>query len=99
MKVDPITGPISAQELKALAVAPFGAAAKAIRKHDPFWGRGEGEKIKWIVKCSRRDEGIAEIMAASQDEADDLADELSCDDVEWDSDDDDFKIVSVEPAT
>lgn len=97
--VNPITGPLHPHELKALAAAPFGEAAKAIRKHDPFWGLADGTKIKWIVRCRRNDRGDATIMAASQEEADALAEELTGLDIDWDSDDDDFTILSVTPDT
>lgn len=96
---DPVTGPLSRQQLAELASAPFGAATEAIRKHDPLWGRSEGEKINWAVtvKRSRRDEGRAVVQASSQKEAAMLADDLTDDDIDWDEDCD-FEIVSVEPA-
>ena len=94
--LDKITGPITREELPSLAAAPHGHAAEAIRVHDPFWGRGEGEKIRWKV-CVRStgNGGTAYVDAASREEADKLADELDSTMIDWD--DDEFEVLSVEP--
>lgn len=96
-KLDPVTGPLSRDEFMELAGAPFGAAAKRIRDFDPFFGRGDGEKIRWKVKCRGDMHGTAYIEAASEKEANNLADNLSEAEVDWDGGSDDFEILSVEP--
>jgi len=99
--IDPSTGPVPREKFAALIHAPFGQAAKEIRKYDPLFGRAPGEKIKWTVRVEsmgRRD-GTAEVEAASEKEAEKLAEDLSSDDVEWDWDEDDFRITSIKPAT
>ena len=100
---DPVTGPLSRDELKVLADAPFGAATKAIRKHDPLWGRVPGETFEWDVRATRTtfEVGRATVEAESQEEADRLADELTDDDFSWhvsDCDADDFIIETVKIA-
>lgn len=104
MKLDPSTGPISRDEFAALIAAPFGEARKAIRKHDPLWGRETGEVIKWEVRYSRkvREEGYATVEAATLKEAEKLADKVPCSQISWDigdSYDDDVEIESVEPKS
>lgn len=94
-----VTGPFTTDEFKALAELPAGEAAKRIREFDPFWGRGGGEKIEWKVEVSGMMHGTAYVTASSQEEADKLADELTCTDIEWgDGYSDDFTILSVEPS-
>lgn len=94
---DPVTGPISSKRLRELVDAPFGGAAKAIREYDPFWGRKEGEKIEFEVIVNGRNQGRAVVMAASQDEADKLADDLSDGDIDWVFGLGDFEIITVQP--
>src|ERR1035437_3871322 len=48
---DPITGPLSREQFKALVDAPFGHATKEIRKIDPLYGRADGEKFEFEVRC------------------------------------------------
>jgi hypothetical protein len=100
MASDPSTGPIPKDKFMELVDAPFGEARKVIQKHDPQWGRAEGEKFRWVCEVQRTagDGGKAYVMAASQEEADDLADDLSESDIHWDSWADDFEIISVRPA-
>jgi hypothetical protein len=47
----PISGPISPEELRAIADLPYGKAGAELRKHDPAWGLGSAENpnIKWDV--------------------------------------------------
>ena len=99
MSDDPSLGPMTRAELAEAIAAPAGKATEIIRKYDPQWGRRPGEKFDWVVKVRRssRDEGTAIVKAASQEEADDLADELGDADIDWDHDDS-FEIDSVEPA-
>ena len=94
--LDPVTGPLSREELAALAAAPAGVAAEKIREHDPFWGRGDGEKIRWKVTGRSNAKVEAYVMAASQEEANELADKLGdaeFDEVGWG----DIEIDSIEP--
>lgn len=96
--IDPVTGPLSRDELKALADAPAGAALKAIRKFDPLYGLPEGTKVDWQVTATREAEGYAIIKAASKEEAQKLAKALKTSDFEWDDSnwcDNDHDIVDV----
>ena len=63
------TGPLTSEELKELASEPFGAGLKAIRKHDPLYGRKEGERFKWRVTLSARAWADATVMAADEEDA------------------------------
>lgn len=98
---DPITGPIPREKFKEIASCPgAGKAREAIQQYDPLWGRQPGEKLEWKVRVERTgaDRGTAYVKAAPQKEADDLADNLSSCEVDWDYADDDFDIISVEPC-
>lgn len=95
---DRSTGPIPREKFAALVDAPFGEAAKQIRKFDPLWGLAQGTKIKWRVECSGKLYGGAIVEASSEEEAMKLADKLTTNDVDWDNGSDDFEILSVEPA-
>lgn len=100
MALDPSTGPVPREEFATLIDAPYGEAAKKIRKYDPLFGIPPGTKIKWTVRCEtmgRRD-GTAEVEAASEKEAAALAENLTYDEVEWDFDEDDFRILSIKPT-
>jgi hypothetical protein len=99
-ELDRSTGPVPRAEFADLVNAPFGQAVKVIRKYDPLYGRQPGEKIKWVVQVQEmgRRDGTAEVEAASEKEAEKIAENLSSDDVEWDYDGADFRIVSIEPA-
>lgn len=96
---DPSTGPIPREKFAELVNAPFGEASKAIRQHDPQWGRAPGAKFQWLVHVERSgsDQGRAWVDAASQEEAEQLAANLSTFDVDWEYDGDRFMVVSVEP--
>lgn len=99
---DPVTGPLSREQFAALVAAPFGEATKAIRKHDPLYGRDEGEPIKWKVKFRRTstEVGFAYVEAATEEGANALADELDDHKISWDYDDSDLaEVVSVEAAS
>jgi hypothetical protein len=100
MANDPSTGPMPRERLKELVDAPFGKAAEIIRQYDPMWGRRAGEKHEWLVRVERdgTGTGTAFIKAANQDEADELADELTESDIDWDDCDfNGLSIISVEP--
>lgn len=99
---DPVTGPLSREKLHELADAPFGAALKEIRKFDPLYGIRDGDLVKWRVKATRmaREDGVAEVEAASIEGAKRLAEELDADDFDWDefnSDIGDLEIEDVAP--
>ena len=103
MTDDPISGPIPRERLKELVEAPFGKAKEIIRQYDPLWGRVRGEKIEWLVRVERdgTNAGTASIKPANQEEANELADELTGADIDWDCDYDfnGLIILSVEPKT
>jgi acyl-CoA reductase-like NAD-dependent aldehyde dehydrogenase len=84
---DPISGPLTRDELRELAAAPFGEAARIIRRFDPLWGRQtEGELIRWRVRFIREvtEEGYAYVEAATKDDAERLADEIPVSQIDWD---------------
>lgn len=81
--VDPVSGPLSREELRALAAAPHGQAVKVIRKHDPLFGRQEGEKIEWSVEYTAEIKGYATVMATSLKEAEKEADNLEVANISW----------------
>lgn len=97
--LDPVTGPLTREQIRELAQAPFGTARAEIQKHDPFWGLTEGEKIEFEVICKGRIEGRAYIKATSQEEADGLAYDLTEAEIDWDfgGASDDFNINSIKP--
>jgi len=101
---DPIFGPMTREQFRALVTAPFGVALEAIRRHDPLYGRKPGEKLRWKVTLRREipEIGTAIVIAATQEEADDLAQDLSEAQISWDVDDrayydDNGTIEKVEP--
>lgn len=94
---DAVTGVLTRDEFRELVDAPFGKARKEIQKRDPFWGRSEGDKIEFEVRVSSWCEGRAFVKAASQEEADKLADDLSNAEIDWEYDSDDYVVLSVEP--
>ena len=95
---DPSTGPLSREEFKKLVEAPHGQARREIQKVDPLFGRSPGEKIEWRVRCRADMHGTAFVKAATEQEAEALADELTSNDVDWDTYSDDIEIWDVSPA-
>ena len=65
----PSTGPLTPARLKELAEGPFGAGLKAIREHDPLYGRKEGERFKWRVTLSARAWADATVMVTDEEDA------------------------------
>lgn len=82
---DPATGPIPRDKFAEIIAAPFGEAAKLIRKFDPLWGRVPGEIIKWRVVVEREvtETGVAYVKAATKEEAMKLADNLPDTEFSW----------------
>ncbi len=99
MSRDPSTGPVPREQFFALVNAPFGEAAKKIRKFAPMFGRADGEKITWRVECTGTMTGTAFVEACSEEEAVEAADNLTAADVDWDGGSDDIEVqnVTVEP--
>lgn len=98
MKLDPVTGPLSRDELSELVKAPFGEAVKVIREYDPQYGRAPGEKYRWKIVARCEMEGTAYVMAADEKEANKLADDITDGAFDWDAPwSSDLEIVSVEP--
>ncbi len=96
--LDPSTGPVPRDKFRELINAPCGEAVKIIRQYDPLWGIPAGKKIMWRVDCRRtRIDGLAYVEASSEKEAQNLADDLAGCEVDWDTDEDDFEILSVKP--
>lgn len=86
--IDPITGPLSREEFRSLWLAPFGAALEVIRKHDPLYGRKPGEKLRWLVTLKRHipEIGTATVIAATEEEATELANNLAEAEIDWEPD-------------
>lgn len=100
MQQDRVFGPLSREKLQDLAAAPFGAALKEIRKHDPLYGLREGETIKWCVKATReaKEVGYAYVDADSLENATRMTESLTEASFSWNCcEADDFEIDSVEP--
>jgi hypothetical protein len=95
---DPSTGPLSRETFKKLVDAPYGQAKKEIQKIDPLYGREPGELIEWKVRFRADMMGTAFVKATSEEEAENLAAELSPNDVDWDTYTDDFDVIDVEPS-
>jgi hypothetical protein len=93
----PSTGPLTPEQLKELAQAPFGAGREAIREHDPYWGRARGEKFKWRVEVSTTACGEAYVMAEDEEEAEELADALDDSAIEY-TEFGRLNVVRVKPA-
>jgi hypothetical protein len=81
------TGPIPAEEFKALVDMPHGRALKAIRKYDPLYGKlsNDGEPIKWKVTLIQevRMVGYVTVEAVNAEEAELVAGDISDRDVTW----------------
>jgi hypothetical protein len=93
---DAVSGPLPRERLRELVEAPHGHAAKEIQKYDPQWGRRDGEKFEWEVRCTAVMTGRAIVLASSQDEADKAADELSEAEIDWEIGGEGFEVESVE---
>lgn len=96
-KLDPITGPVPRAEFAEAVAAPAGGAAKIIRQYDPFFQRAEGEKIRWRIEAKSQMTGVAYVEAATQKEAEKLADDLDDAEFDWTSRWGIDEIVSIEP--
>lgn len=87
------TGPLTADELKALANAPHGQALQTIRKHDPLYGKlaSDGEPRMWRVKLLKEVTavGYVKVEAVTAEDAEALANGVSDHKIDWDYDDDD----------
>jgi hypothetical protein len=96
VKLDPVTGVMPKDEFAALTALPHGEAIKKVRQYDPLFGLKDGEKIRWKVEARADMRGTAYVQAASQEEANKLADKLSDAAFDWDTSDH-IEIDCVEP--
>lgn len=101
----PISGPISPEELKALAELPYGKAQDELRKHDPAWGLSTPDKplIKWAVTLTANMPVYAEVEVEAPDEATarKMALQMDIPDRDWERDfssPDDIDVESLESA-
>jgi hypothetical protein len=100
---DPVSGVFTREQLRELAAAPgFGSAAKIIRRHDPMWGRKDGEEIKWLVTFTRQvtENGHAYVRASSKEDAEKLAADLDSKNINWCADyaDEEYGDIEAVPA-
>jgi hypothetical protein len=92
MMNDPASGPITVDELKALADAPYGKAGETLRKHDPLWGRFSGDLDdpapirKWRVFVTQEVtmEAYVTVEARTEEEACEIAECLPAGEFSWD---------------
>lgn len=92
---DPVSGPLTRDELRALTDAPFGEAAKVIRKHDPLFGRAPGEKLDWLVVLEVSGQARCVVTACSEAEARELALDSTAAEIDF-TVIDDIEIYSIE---
>lgn len=97
----PISGPISPEELQALAELPYGRAAVELQKHDPLWGTTSGDAaIKtWKVTVNKADPMKATVFVQAPTEAGarSLVNAMEDWEFDWEPDyTEDFEIWSVE---
>lgn len=97
----PATGPISPEQMRELADAPYGKAAEVLRQHDPLFGKKPGDKIKWRVELETEARMVATtiVEATSREEAEEIVSKRHANSFDWECyDANDFNIESVEPA-
>ena len=97
----PATGPISPEQMRELADAPYGKAAEVLRLHDPLFGKKEGDKIKWRVEVETEARMVATtiVEAISKEEAEAIVSKRDANSFDWDCyDANGFNVESVEPA-
>lgn len=102
----PATGPISPEEMRALADAPYGKAAEVLRKHDPAWGLGTADNpnIKWevVLVGSAPVYAIVEVEAPTEEAARKMALALKVGRSDWEVDTyagvEDIDVDRVDPA-
>lgn len=98
MTLDPISGPLSRQQLAELVKAPYGECVKVIRKYDPQYGRQPGEKFRWKITARCEMDGVGYVMASDENEAAKLADEMADISFDWSARwPSDMEIISVKP--
>ena len=90
-----ITGVVTSEQLKEFAALPFGEAADRIRRYDPMWGLPEGELIDWQITAYATVRGIATIKAKNEQEAVQIAYNISPGEIDWDHSFDDFEIDEI----
>lgn len=102
----PISGPISPEELQAIAELPYGKAAEALRKHDPAWGMASADNpnIKWDVLLvgTAPVSTVVTVEAPDEKTAKKIAMATKTSRADWEvetfSGIDDVEVESVEPA-
>jgi len=97
-------GPLTKEQFQEAVDAPYGRAGDILRKGDPLWGRGfpDGEVKRWKVTYHQQVTMAATkyVEAASEKEAEAIADTISDDTLTFDRfvDADSSEIISVEVA-
>ena len=71
-------GEVSPEDVQEIINAPAGKAAEIIRKYDPAWGRTGEEvyEVHFVKKITEYHNCKVKISAASQEDADKIADGL-----------------------
>jgi hypothetical protein len=86
----PATGPISPEQMRALADAPYGKAAEVLRKHDPAWGLSSPDnplrKYDVILSAMLPASALVEIEATSPEQARKIAMAERFSNLDWDVD-------------
>lgn len=103
----PATGPISPEQMRELANAPYGKAAEVLRQHDPLWGKlhhdadAPAAPIKWKVFVTQQVtmEAYAKVEALTEEDALEIVGTMRASEFSWDlSDTDTIEIQYAEPA-
>lgn len=98
----PATGPITPEQMRALADAPFGKAAEALRKHDPAWGLASPDnplrKYDVTLTAMLPATAVVEVEATNPDQARKIAMQERFSSLDWDIDGnpEDVEVVDVE---
>lgn len=86
----PATGPISPEQMRALADAPYGKAAEVLRKHDPAWGMSDPDrplrKYDVILTAMMPASAVVEVEATSPEQARKIAMSERFSNLDWDID-------------
>lgn len=99
----PATGPISPEQMRALADAPYGKAGEVLRKYDPAWGLSgpEAPLRKYDVTLSAMLPATAyiEVEATNPEQARKIAMQERYSNLDWDIDGspEDVEICDVAP--
>jgi hypothetical protein len=86
----PATGPISPEQMRALADAPYGKAAEVLRRHDPAWGLSGPDaplrKYEVTLTAMLPATAVVEVEATNPEQAKKIAMQERFANLDWDVD-------------